>query len=145
MTTYEPGALAEARRRLQAAPDEMLVRSLTTCLSLVAPTGYTAGDRKAWLTAAAMTLKGIPAHLLERGVSHACRTCDHPSKVVPAILDEVRVSWEQRRADLARETDALAKHMCQPEPEIVRCTPEQAAEIMREFGLNRNPLDIAKA
>lgn len=126
----EPRGLVEARRRLEPAPRETLVKSLSSALVLSAPAGFTEGDRRAWLAAAAVTLQGIPADLLELGVAAARRTADHPSRIVPTIMTEVQEAWNRRR-QAYRDERAYAA----PEDEIEPCTPEQAAEILAEFGL----------
>ena len=138
--------LSTARQRLEPASTETIIRALSSCLTLTAPSGFSEGDRKAWLTAAAGTLKGIPPQLLEWGVTQARKVADHPAKIVPAIMEEIGEAWERRRDDVRREqmyTQPLqAAPAKQSDPP---CTPEQAAEIMREFGLRRNPLDTISA
>lgn len=138
----EPGALSEAQQRIQPAPQELVVRGLSSALVLVAPAGFSDGDRRAWLTSAAMTLKGIPADLLERGVVAARRVADHPSKIVPAIMEAIGTSWELRRDNARREVASEVTALPAPESDV--CTPEQAAEIMAEFGLATNPLETVR-
>jgi hypothetical protein len=133
LQSYAPGALSAAESRLVPATDEAIVQALSGCLTLVAPTGFDKGDRKAWLAAAAMTLQGIPPTLLDWGVAHARQVVDHPSRIVPAILEKVQTAWDMRKQDLTRERDAAAARRRLPPPEITPCTPEQAAAIMDEF------------
>lgn len=70
---------------------------LTPCLALVSGVGMSQSDQRVWLNAAYKALDGIPIALLKRGCAAAMRTADHPSKIVPAILAEVRETWAWRR------------------------------------------------
>lgn len=116
------------------APQELVIRGLSSALVLVAPAGFSDGDRRAWLASAAMTLKGIPADLLERGIVAARRIADHPSRIVPAIMAEIGNAWEARRESVRREQVEAVQRLPAPEADV--CTPEQAAAIMAEFGLS---------
>lgn len=133
LTSYAPGPLATARQRLEPASTETIIRALSGCLTLTAPSGFSEGDRKAWLTAAAATLAGIPPQLLEWGVSRARKVADHPAKIVPAIMEEIGEAWERRREDLRREADSGHRLAAPKEPADPPCTPEQAAAILAEF------------
>lgn len=97
-------------------------------------------SRREWLSVAWITLKHLPADLLRIGCSEARKNCDHPSKIVPTIVAETEDMLRRRRANAAPwEPPAL------PSPDRGQyCTPEQAAEILREFGLKRNPLDVTR-
>lgn len=128
-------ALIEARKQLRSANAEQFGCALTPCLSLVAPTGMTEADREDWLRAAWVTLDGIPADLLDIGCAHARKVCDHPAKVVPAILTAIQDLWAKRKRDLSDVEAALAKMVEPTEPEEPRCTPEQARRIMLECGI----------
>jgi len=83
------------------------------------------------MEAAFKALDGIPIGLLKRGCEAAMQNADHPAKIVPAIMAEVREAWATRRK-LAndRRPDPVQQL---PAPD--RCTPEEAQEIMRQFGL----------
>lgn len=140
-TWNEPTAIALVKKRLEPATREQLVRSLSCALILVAPAGFSEGDRKAWLAAAAVTLEGIPADLLDRGLTVARKTCDHPARIIPAIMAEIEEAWEARKRDYRENTPSRPMLAPPTEPEFERCSPEAAAEIMREFGLKANPLD----
>jgi hypothetical protein len=134
LKSYGELALREAENSLTSATPDDFRRQLTACLVLVAPTGMTQEDRTEWLRAAWGTLDGIPADLLEAGCEVARETCDHPAKIVPAIVRVVDPLWRKRKEDRANVRTALAK-MTDPEPEEPRCTPEQAAEIIAAVGL----------
>jgi hypothetical protein len=122
--------------RLAPATDAQIVTALAGVLVLVAPSGFSEGDRRAWLASAAITLKNIPPDLLERGAAHARRVADHPAKVIPAIMAEIEDSWEGRKNERRRDHEfARGPSLAPPEPKFDACTPAQAAEIMDEFGL----------
>ncbi len=136
LRSYGELALAEAEAKLAPASTADFRTQLTACLTLVAPTGMSPEDRTEWLLAAWGTLKDIPPDLLEAGCEVARETCDHPSKIVPAIMKLADTSWRKRKGDRARVLAVLA---LPSEVEEVadedRCTPEQAAEILRQVGI----------
>lgn len=70
---------------------------LVPCLALTSGVGMSATDQRAWLNAAYKALDGIPIALLKRGAIAAMEKADHPSKIVPAIMAEVRETWAWRR------------------------------------------------
>jgi hypothetical protein len=82
---------------LEPASSEQFAVELTACLALVVPVGMTEEARREWLSVAWTTLKHLPSDLLARGCHAARQTCDHPSKIVPAILDATRESIEARK------------------------------------------------
>jgi hypothetical protein len=94
----------------------------------------TESDRQEWLKAAWIALDGIPLDLLKLGCLGA-RYCDHPAKIVPAILREVEDMWKRRRANRSDVMDAIAKMEAPPASQEPRCTAEQAAEILRKEGI----------
>lgn len=139
-----PAAIVDAQMALSPAPADDVLRELSLCLDLVAPTGMTTDDRDDWLTAAGETLFGIPTDLLAVAAFQARQSADHPSKVVPAIMAVAKGPWTSRKSDLARAQklhDAVTgKRERKPwEPqefdEAERCTPEQAAAILEEVGI----------
>jgi hypothetical protein len=132
-------AVALAQANLTPAHPERVVKALTSALVLVAPAGFTEGDRRAWLTSAMMTLEGIPDDLLDAGVAAARMVADHPSKIIPAIMEEIRDRWDKRADNLHLPSDA-PRLSPPPKQDFVPCTPEQAEAIIKEFGLRRNPL-----
>jgi hypothetical protein len=105
---------------------------LASCLTLVAPTGMNADERRTWLSVARSTLKGIPEDLLERGCAAARMKADHPAKIIPEIMREVGAAWETRRR-IAREDHQrvpLERRIAPPEP-----VKFDTKAILREFGL----------
>lgn len=127
-------ALSEARARLQPLPAKAGNAELLACLTLVAPSGLTAADRREWLAVARATLSGIPGDLLQRGCRKARETCRFPSEIVPTIIDETKAAWAKRRAWLAeewaREANRNAPRLEQKEPEYVR--PDEIKVILAE-------------
>lgn len=89
------------------ATSDQFRNELTACLALVVPVGMTEEARREWLLVAWETLKHLPPDILHRGCETARKTCDHPSKIVPAIIAETKETMEWRR-DSAREAAALA-------------------------------------
>jgi hypothetical protein len=79
---------------------------LTACLALVVPVGMSEESRRDWLTVAWGTLKFWPVDLLRIGCEEARRTCDHPSKIIPAIVEATKDSL-QRRRDRSRDDGPL--------------------------------------
>lgn len=102
-------ASAEPQMRLPASQREAdpfdvvavdrpeFVTSVMPCLQLVAPVGMTGEEQDTWFEAAFVALQGIPIGLLKRGALAAMRTADHHSKIVPAIIAEVRGAWDTRK------------------------------------------------
>lgn len=99
-TDHEPTAWEEINPRMALAPQpgrretcsalepatsEHFAAELTSCLALVVPVGMTEEARREWLAVAWATLKHLPADLLSAACQEARKSCDHPSKIVPAI------------------------------------------------------------
>jgi hypothetical protein len=82
---------------LQPATSDQFRNELTACLTLVAPVGMTEEAKRDWLAVAWGTLKHLPADLLATGCKAARQACDHPAKIVPAILKETEeeLRWRQ--------------------------------------------------
>ena len=101
---------------------------LTACLALVAPVGMTEEAKRDWLTVAWQTLSHIPPDILKSGCAAARQKCDHPSKIVPAIIEETRERMSWRKPS---HSEPSPLRLSRPD----YATPEQAAEILKEFGL----------
>lgn len=84
---------------LEPATSEQFAAELTACLALVAPVGMTEESRREWLSVAWQTLKHLPPDILASGCGAARMTCDHPSKIVPAITAETKDWMELRYAN----------------------------------------------
>lgn len=78
--------IAELEAKLAPRSLEEIMAALSRCLTLTAPTGMTKEDRTEWLTIAAPELADLPSMIFDGACAHARRTCDHPAKVIPAIL-----------------------------------------------------------
>jgi hypothetical protein len=131
-------ALREIQSDLRPASRAEFAAALLPGLALVSPTGMTEADRQEWLKAAWIALDGIPLDLLKIGCIGA-RYSDHPAKIVPAILREVEGMWKQRKASRSDILAAITKMETPPLPTEERCTPEQAAEIIKRAGLKLDP------
>lgn len=114
---------------LEPATREEFAVHLTACLALVAPAGMSEESRREWLRVAWETVGHLPSDMLEHGCKTARASCDHPSKIVPTILSSVeqRMKW---RREAVREAGNYPQL---PRPDY--CTPAQAAEILKEYGL----------
>jgi hypothetical protein len=110
---------------------------LTACLTLVAPVGMNEEAKRDWLAVAWGTLSHLPADLLQAGCRTARETCDHPSKIVPVVIAATRETLERRREPVYEYREYHQPQIAAPEPEYV--TPIEAAKILAEFGLKRNP------
>ena len=76
----------ELEAKLAPRSLEEIMVALSRCLTLTAPTGMSQDDRLEWLTIAAPELADLPSMLFDDACAHARRTCDHPAKIIPAIL-----------------------------------------------------------
>jgi len=90
---------------------------MTPCLALTSGVGMTAADQRVWLSAAYRALDGIPIALLKRGCDAAMKTADHPSKIVPTIIKEIRADWDWRKK-FAKPTRPALETLEAPTPEI---------------------------
>lgn len=115
--------------RLQPATSDHFKLELTSCLALVAPVGMTEEARRDWLAIAWGTLQHLPPDLLSRGCAEARKTCDHPAKIVPAILAATAESMRWRRETVS-EACRPSERLSSPD----YCSPEEARKILSEFG-----------
>ncbi len=95
------------------ATSDQFRNELTACLALVVPVGMTEESRREWLTVAWGTLKHLPPDALLVGCKAARETCDHPSKIVPAILKatEQMMSWK-------RDAPSSSAYVALPAPRV---------------------------
>jgi hypothetical protein len=99
-----PPMASAPRQELQSLSSELLTpattdafrNELTACLTLVAPVGMTEEAKRDWLAVAWGTLKHLPSDLLSDGCRVARETCDHPSKIVPVIVEATSEELERR-------------------------------------------------
>ena len=91
-------------------------------------------DRNEWLKVAWGTLRDLPPDILAAGCKVARETCDHPSKIVPAIMREAGPWLEMRRRGARYvESPVTPTEWKLEKPDYI--TPEQMAEIRKEFGI----------
>ncbi|TCM21499.1 hypothetical protein EDF56_101163 [Novosphingobium sp. PhB165] len=87
-------------------PEIEMVAMLSASLALVKPAGMTSKEAEDWLDAAFDALAHLPLHIFRDGIRAARLTCDHPSKIVPAVV--------------AATKDALAWHNRPKHPPVLR-------------------------
>lgn len=78
--------ISELEAKLAPRSLEEIMAALSRCLTLTAPTGMSQDDRLEWLMVAAPELAGLPSLVFDDACAHARKTCDHPAKIIPAIL-----------------------------------------------------------
>ena len=97
---------------------------------MVAPVGMTEEGRAEWLSVAWITLQDLPADLLALGCAEARKTCDHPSKLVPAIIAATKASLALRR----QAAEPYVSHRIEGQkPSYV--TADEASSILKQYGL----------
>lgn len=102
LQTAIPAAIRYAQSKLAGSTADEFRDALKPALDLVSPVGMDRQARGDWIKAAAIMLAGVPHDLLVRGCRVAMASCDHPSKIVPAILKAVQSEWDERRRDLGQ-------------------------------------------
>ncbi len=118
MTAPDRAELAQRRKRfsdeLAAAaaqwgpmPVDEAMTELGRCLTLCAPSGMTQDDRIEWLTVALGEIGEIPAFAFARACAAARQTCDHPAKIVPAIVREAGICPSVARKQIAAARSRL--------------------------------------
>jgi hypothetical protein len=120
---------SRSSERLKPATRDDFRNELTACLTLVAPVGMNEEAKRDWLAVAWQTLKHLPADMLSRGCKAARETCDHPAKIVPAIMRETEEAMRRRREAAREQGEPVARI------ETQYVTPDEAAQILREVGL----------
>lgn len=101
-------SLVTAAPDLAACSKREFATALTPCLALAAGIGFKGDDRTEWLQAAYLALEGVPADLIKRGARAAMLVADHPSKIVPAIMEDIGPEWRRRRLSAARAREYQA-------------------------------------
>lgn len=122
------GLQCASSAKLVPADRKTFAIEMTKCLALVAPVGMDEAARGEWIAAAWETLKHLPTDLLQTGCSVARQHCDHPAKIVPAILNATSAALRRRREHAGDQPRIEG-----PKPDYV--TADQAADILREYGL----------
>lgn len=138
--------LASIEVKLVSATRKQFYAQMILCLDLCAGSGMGDSEREAWLNAAAVTLRGIPYDLLERGCAAARKYADHPSKIIPSITKEIDKSWSDRKNERNRlQSRMLPEQKKYPWERVeeefdpaTRCKPEEVAEILAKDGHDLN-------
>ena len=131
--------IAQCEEALKPSGEKFGTGQLLACLTLVAPSGLTAGDRNEWVRVAKETLTGIPGDLLQWGCQEARLTCRFPSEIVPAIVAAVRDEWDRRKRALghaiAAEQNRNAPRLQHKPAEPEYITADDFRELMKmHFG-----------
>ena len=127
---------AQLRASLRPASTEMIAAELSRCLSLCAASAMTMEDRAEWIAVASLEFTDMPEDIFLAACASARRTCDHPSKLVPAIMRfEPETSAETRRYILRQtlmqiENAGRLVLPTEPEPEE-EMTEAERAEVAR--------------
>lgn len=116
-------------------PRTVFRNELTACLTLTAPVGMNEEARRDWFAVAWDTLKDIPPNDLARAARKARETCDHPAKIVPAIVKAVE---ELRPWEKITRSRSIYDHPQLEGPDTIRCTPEEARAILDEVGIKHD-------
>lgn len=79
-------------------PEIEMAAMLSASLALVKPAGMTSKEAEDWLDAAFDALAHLPLHIFRDGIRAARLTCDHPSKIVPTVIEATKdaLSWHNR-------------------------------------------------
>lgn len=101
--------VAEWEEKLRPASKGQIASELLRCLTLVAPTGMTQADREEWLMVALPEVAGIPASVFEDACQNARRTCDHPAKIIAAIIGHKPPHYRSTSFMQSRLSQARAK------------------------------------
>lgn len=140
-----PAALREAEAWLVPSGGDDFMRHLVPTLALVAPVGMNEAEKTAWFASAGAELSSVPADLLAIGCDAVRKTCDHPSKIIAGIWAAISTRLAERRSELAKVQRIMKvvngqheRKPWEPEPwdESMRCTPEQANAISRQYGFS---------
>ncbi|RXR28942.1 hypothetical protein [Sphingobium fluviale] len=96
-------------------------------------------------------MAGIPYDLLARGCDVARKYADHPSKIVPTIMREIEEAWNYRKIERNKLKFRIDPPWKLTREETfdpaTRCKPEEAAAILREYGLDQpvvRDLDVGR-
>jgi len=109
---------------LKPASQRQTIACVSTCLALVRPVGMSDEMASEWLHIASDDLAIFPVDILMAGCKHARRTCDHYSKIVPAVFAYCEEAMAMRRLAL-RPRAAVAL----PAPKVPNRQPMTADEL----------------
>lgn len=104
---------------------------LLACLTLCAPAGMSEDHRVEWVEVARTTLADLPADLLSEGCAKAREKADHPSKIIPIIMETVGPAMKSRR-----EIYHAVPIVPERQIEAKRPTAKQIADILRDTGFS---------
>lgn len=137
--------LEQAKAEAMPCPPQDAMSLLGINLVLCSPSGMTEADRVEWLKAALMTIGDCPKDLLEDACYAARRVCDHPSKIVPFICEQIgdRPDWRWRQV---RYIESQIENHDKPRLVAKAPKPERPpAEPITQDEINSMPLFLRKA
>lgn len=112
-----------------------IMAALARCLTLTAPTGMSQEDRLEWLKVAAPELADLPSMIFDDACAHARRTCDHPAKIIPAILKFEPPHYASATFARKRLADAKARLANINAPRLrQQDNPEERQELAASMG-----------
>lgn len=115
---------------------------LSRCLALCAPSGQSMEDRTEWLLIAIDDVGHYPAEILTAACSHARRTCDHPAKLIPAIVAHAEPALTALRQLVKANRPRLVAVRALPDPAAAAPPPLTQADVdamlpaMQRIGLS---------
>lgn len=132
--TSASGSLPSFQDRLRPAEIGQIIAELTICLALVRPVGMSSDEAEMWLRAAAQSVNHYPFDILREAAANARRTCDHHSKIVPAIVAAAEPDLVQRRR-LASYNPPRPRlvEIAAPEPEPAKPITQADCDRMPEY------------
>lgn len=146
LTTTDSDARAELcwlskTSYVRQATTSHILKGLAQSLALVAPVAMTEDDRTQWLAVATGTLyeKHISVVDFDYAVKAARDNCDHPAKIVPAIIKALGEHWKPAIAVVPADPEPVPveRRIEQPIVEIplneIRAMPAS----MRSMGLSK--------
>lgn len=125
---------ASAAKARPATEDQMF-SELGRCLTLCAPSGMSQDERTTWLLAALAEVSAIPAEPFFAASAKARTTCDHPAKIVPAII---RASQEWADSLIRVEKTKRAQFQNANAPRLknkpIELDPDERREVSATLG-----------
>lgn len=126
---------------VRQATTSHILKGLAQSLALVAPVAMTEEDRAQWLAVAVRTIyeKHLSVVDFDYAVKAARDECDHPAKIVPAIIKALGEHWRPAIAQVEAEPVKVPVERRIEAPLVEIPLNEIAAmpEHMRQMGLSK--------
>lgn len=143
VTLSQNPALAKCEMSLREPTIQEIQAALAPLLALCAPLGMTANDRVEWITAAADTLRDVPPDLLASACRKARAACDHPAKIIPFVMNEVKDAKAERHAHY-RELRRQLEPMPQTQNRVDPAERKKVAAMMTEWKAHNYSAEYAR-